>query len=184
MKSFCFVFLLFIMSSARAEYQAPEILEKACANHSCTPEMEAIYNSFLSTPHAPQYMPGMYSGICYHQSEDLDPKVQHYIGLLLDRHPQGFYMAPIFQYFGDHNDMADQSLADARKETSSDWKNYGPMKIHPTSATQFVADSDGNPVYIYWARQNLETKTIYFLAVARGFSVAFCEAHPNVNGLE
>ncbi len=183
MKVILFV-LMFVCNLAFAAYEAPEILENACDNKSCTPQMQAIYDSFLSQPQAPMHIPGMYSGVCYHQSQSLAPDTAHYVGVLFDRLGERFYMAPVFQYFGEENSMKDWSLTEARKEMSPDWKNYGPMKVHPTSATQAVLDEQGYPVYIYWARQNPETKTVYMLMVARGFTTAFCEAYPNVKGLE
>ncbi len=169
---------------AFAAYEAPETLKDACDNKTCTPQMQAIYDSFLSQPQAPMHIPGMYSGVCYHQSQTLAPDTTHYVGVLFDRLGEGFYMAPVFQYFGEENSMKDWSLAEARKEMSPDWKDYGPMKIHPTSATQSVLDADGYPVYIYWARQNPESKAVFLLMIARGFTTAFCEAYPNVMGLE
>lgn len=175
-----------VQAAPQTPYEAPEILENACYDGQCTQAMLDIYQSFLSTPQAPKYIPGMYSGICYHKSQYMDPEINHYVGLFIDRMDDGqsHYMAPIMQYFGGENMMSDWTLEMARKESSPDWKKYGPMKVHPTSATQFVLDSEQYPVYIYWARQNTQTKTIYFLSLARGFGVAFCEAHPNEGGLE
>lgn len=191
---FIMIGFLFISQMAWSQvitprWEAPEILENACEQNSCTPAMKALYDGFLSTPAAPQYIPGMYSGVCYHQSEMLSPDTKHYIGLLIDRmkdttSKNSYYMAPILQFFGDSNDMKDWSLLEARKQASPDWEKYGPMKIHQTSATQFVLNAEGEPTHVYWVRQNLQTKTIYFLALIRGFSVAFCQASPNANGLE
>lgn len=174
------------LAAPQTPYEAPETLENACYENSCTPAMQNIYDGFLKNPFAPKDIPGMYSGICYHQSQYMDPEINHYVGLLIDRTDdhQNYYMAPIMQYFGDENMMGEWTLETARKESSAEWKKYGPMKLHPTSATQFVLDSEGYPVYIYWARQNPQTKTIYFLSLARGFGVAFCEASPNKDGLE
>ena len=165
-------------------YEAPETIEHACDDNTCTPAMQSIYDHFNQFQNAPQYIPGMYSGVCYHQSRILDPDTTHYIGLLIDQHPQGFYMAPTFQFFGDDNDMKDWTLTEARKQANPEWLKIGPMVIHPTSATEFVLDQEGYPVYVYWARQDLDTKTIYFLAFARGLSLAFCEAHPNNGGFQ
>ncbi len=182
------LFSLFFISSSFAQggWEAPEILENACYENSCTPQMQEIYDQFLSNPKAPEYIPGMYSGFCYHQGQVLDQNTKHYIGLLFDRFnsQNAFYMAPILQFFGEDNHMKDWTLDQARSEISPEWKNYGPMKVHPTSATQFVLDSEGYPVYVYWARQNLKTQVLYFLALSRGLSLAFCEARPNTSGLE
>lgn len=176
------VVLLFSLC-AQAIWQTPEAVYGICDVASCTSEMKRIYNGFHSDKNAPKFIPGMYSGVCYHQSSWLDPETTHYVGLLIDHHEKGFYMAPVMQFFGEENSMKDWTLEYARSQSSPDWKKYGPMTIHPTSAVQTVLDSDGMPVYIYWARQNLETKSIWFLSMARGRGFAFCEAKPNKGGL-
>lgn len=130
----------------------------------------------------PEIPTGMYSGECYHQSSMLDPETTHYIGVMFDYNSANnnqLFMAPVFQFFGDANDMKDWSLEVARKEMSEAWKTSGVVTIHPTSYTAMVADDSGSPVYIYWARQNKQTKKLYFLSYMRQFSFAFCEARLN-----
>ncbi len=178
-----FVSIMMILLSYQAMgWDAPEILSNACYE-GCTPEMEKLYNDFLATPTAPKYLPGMYSGECHHLSRDLNPDQVHYIGLLLDDHPKGAYMAPVLQFFGEGNDMADWSLQKARQEMSPDWIDAGRITTHPTSMTAHVEDEEGFPALIYWARQNQRTKEIYFLALLRQFFIGFCRLTPNVQGL-
>ena len=78
--------------------------------------------------------------------------------------------------------MSDWSLETALLEMSPDWIEAGRMTIHKTSATAAVLDNEGYPAMVYWARQNLETKNISFIAWLRS-SIAFCELKPNSNGL-
>lgn len=174
-------FALLISFAAHA-WDAPEILENACYD-GCNEKMWTMYDNFLNTPTAPKFIPGMYSGECNHQSASLDPDTTHYIGMLLDTDSKGAFMSPVLQYFGEGNDMAEWSLEDARREMSPDWREAGRITWHPTSATATVKDNEGYPAMVYWARQNVETKEIYFLAMLRGFSYAFCTLKPNFNGL-
>ncbi|QDK42474.1 hypothetical protein DOM21_13660 [Bacteriovorax stolpii] len=175
--------LLALLTSFKAfSWEAPEILENACYE-GCTEKMETMYSTFLNTPTAPKFIPGMYSGECNHLSPSLDPDTTHYIGMLLNTDAKGAYMSPVLQFFGDKNDMADWSLEDAKREMSPDWIEAGRITWHSTSATAHVEDAEGYPALVYWARQNVETKEIYFLAWLRGFSYAFCTLKPNVNGL-
>lgn len=176
------VLILALSCTNAFSWEAPEIFTNACYE-GCTPKMEAIYDQFLNTPHAPKYIPGMYAGECYHLSGSLNPETTHYIGLLLNTDPKGAYMAPVLQYFGEGNDMENWSLEEAKKEMSPDWIEAGRMTFHPTSVTAHVEDAEGYPVMVYWARQNPANKEIYFLAILRGFSYAFCSLKPNVNGL-
>jgi hypothetical protein len=181
MKTILSVSLMLLTLNAFA-WEAPEIIENACYQ-GCTPKMEKMYKKFLDTKQPPKFIPGMYSGECNHNSSSLDPNTTHYIGLLLDQDANGTYMAPVLQYFGDSNDMKDWSLDQARKEMSDEWKKTEIVKMHPTSMTAHFEDEEGNPALVYWARQDLKTKDIYFMAYLKGFSTAFCIAHPNPNGL-
>lgn len=181
---FTFALLTFLAELSFAQWQAPEVPEGLCVEEVCTREMKRIYDGFQKNAINPQFIPGMYSGVCYHQSRFLNPETPHFLGVMFDRFEKGFYMAPILQYFGEENSMAGWTLEQARKESSPVWKDYGPMKLHPTSATQVVLDEEGSPFYAYWARQNVRTKALYFLVFSRGWSFAFCEAFPNAGGLE
>jgi hypothetical protein len=174
--------LLFLLSFSAMAWDAPEVNEGACYK-GCTPAIWKMYNNFLNTPTAPKFIPGMYSGDCHHVSDSLDANTTHYLGLLIDQDEKGITMSPVLQFFGDSNDMKDWSLETARKEMSGDWKVNEKVKMHPTSLTAHFEDDEGNPVLVYWARQNLKTKEIYFTGYLRGFSMAFCTVHPNVNGL-
>ena len=174
---------LAIATTAHAyAWEAPEILENACYE-GCNEPMQKMYDSFMATPTAPKFVPGMYSGECNHLSGSLNPDTTHYIGLLLDTDSKGAYMSPVLQFFGEGNDMADWSLEEARIEMSPDWRDAGRITWHPTSATAAVLDDQGYPALVYWARQNHATKEIYFMALLRGFSYAFCTLKPNINGL-
>ncbi len=177
-----FLSLAILLTVPAHAWDAPEILDDACYD-GCNEKMWTMYDNFMNTPTAPKFVPGMYSGECNHQSASLDPDTTHYIGMLLDTDAKGAFMSPILQFFGDGNDMADWSLADARREMSPDWRDAGRITWHPTSATAAVLDDEGYPALVYWARQNHVTKEIYFLAWLRGFSYAFCTLKPNVNGL-
>lgn len=181
MKSLLLSAALIFSLNARA-WDAPEILEDACYD-GCTEKMQAMYDKFLSTPHAPSIYPGMYSGECNHLSGSLNPDTTHYIGMLLNKDAKGAYMSPVLQFFGDGNDMADWSFEDALREMSPDWIEAGRITWHPTSATAHVEDDQGYPALVYWARQDVVSKEIYFLAWLRGFSYAFCTLKPNPNGL-
>lgn len=180
-KIYAAIFVLFVTTTALA-WDAPETLENACWD-GCTEKQEAIYAEFNRLQTAPKFIPGMYSGECYHQSGSLDPDTTHYIGLLLNNDVKGAYMSPVLQYFGEENSMADWSLETALKEMSPDWIEAGRMTFHKSSATAHVENDEGYPLLVYWARQNLETKNISFLAWLSGFSYAFCELKPNTHGL-
>ena len=185
MKNIIFAIFLAIIISVSAPahaWEAPEILENACYD-GCNEPMLKMYDNFLNTPTAPKFIPGMYSGECNHQSGSLNPDTTHYVGMLLDTDDKGAFMSPVLQFFGDGNSMADWSLSEARREMSPDWRDAGRITWHPTSATAAVLDNEGYPAMVYWARQDYVTKEIYFLALLRGFSYAFCTLKPNVNGL-
>lgn len=181
MRSIVLAFLLLITTKHSMAYEAPEVLENVC-EYGCPAHIENLYQEFLNTPTAPTYFPGMYSGECYHYSDKLDPDTTHYIGLLLNNDSKGPYMSPILQYFGEQNDMANWSFEDALREMSPDWIEAGRIKMHKTSATAQVLDSAGDPALLYWARQNISSKEIYFMAWLRNFSVAFCKLKPNPQG--
>ncbi len=174
--------LLMSASLSAFAWDAPEILEDACYG-GCNETMATMYDNFLKTPYAPKFIPGMYSGTCNHQSPSLDPDTTHYIGLLLNKNEKGPNMSPVLQFFGEKNDMEDWSFEDGVREMSPDWVRDGVVKVHPTSMTSHYVDDEGYPALVYWARQNPETKVIYFMAYLRGLSYAFCTLKPNVNGL-
>jgi hypothetical protein len=183
MKNLFLSLIPFLFSAAAyCSWEAPEIIEQACYA-GCTPAMEKMYDTFLNTKTAPAFLPGMSSGECHHNSSSLNPETTHYIGLLFEKNKFGSFMAPQFQYFGDSNDMKDWSLDKARKEFASEtWQTSGKITWHPSSATTQYLDADGNPALVYWARQNLQTKEIYFMAWIARWSIAFCTAKPNKNG--
>lgn len=180
MKTFFLVLFSISFISAKA-WDAPEVIENACYD-GCTEKMEQMYEKFLHLKTPPVNVPGMYSGECFHNSPGLDPETTHYLGLLIDTHEGKLTMSPVLQYFGEDNSMKDWSLAEARKEMSGDWITKGHFKLYPTSLTSHYLDDEGYPALVYWARQDSETREIYFMAYLRGWSTAFCIARPNKNG--
>lgn len=166
-------------------YEMPETLPGLCPPGECGARVEALYQKFEATPMAPSQVPGMYAGECYYHSESLNPETRHYVGLLIDRlTPTELYLAPVLQFFGEQNQMADWTLEQARAEMSPDWKDHGPLKFHPTSATQHVLDDQGLPAYRYWVRQNPQSGKILFMVQMVGFGVGLCEAQLNQGGSE
>ena len=176
-----FIFLSLFSLNAFS-WEAPEVLINACYT-GCTPKMQAMYDKFLKLKTSPKFIPGMYSGECNHNSGSLNPDTTHYLGLLLDKDEDGIIVAPVLQFFGESNSMKDWSLDLARKEMSGDWKLQEIVKVHPTSLTAHIEDANGYPALVYWAKQDLKTKEIYFLAWMGNFSTALCIARPNVKGL-
>ncbi|MFN8792056.1 MAG: hypothetical protein ACK5Y2_11430 [Bdellovibrionales bacterium] len=181
-----FSVLVLLGSSAVAQaYEMPENLPGLCPPGECGARVEALYQEFQATPTAPSRVPGMYAGDCYYHAESLNPDTRHYVGLLIDRvSPTEFYLAPILQFFGERNEMADWTLEQARAEMSPAWKEHGPLKFHATSATQYVLDGEGAPAYRYWIRQNPESGKILFMVQMVGFGVGVCEAQLNPGGSE
>jgi hypothetical protein len=177
MKSFL-LFSICLFSFKAFSWEAPEVITNACAE-GCTQQMEEMYETYLGLKTAPENTPAMYSGECHHNSDSLDPNTTHYIGLLIDNENGKLTMSPVLQYFGEENDMKDWTLEEARKEMSPDWKTQGKFKLFPTALTSHYDDEEGNPALVYWARQDLKSKDIYFMAYLRGWSTAFCVAHPN-----
>lgn len=176
-----FLAVAITFSASAYSWEAPEILSNLCYD-GCAPKIQSTYDDFLNTPHAPTFIPGMYSGVCNHISGLLNPETDHYIGLLLNTDKKGAYMAPVLQYFGEGNDMADWSLEDGLLNMSPDWIEAGRITTHKTSMTAQVLNSDGYPVLVYWARQNPQTKEVLFLAFLGG-NYAACRLTPNLNGL-
>jgi hypothetical protein len=184
MKMKKFIFLTFLMLFTKLyAYEAPETPGDWCDGVECTSNMKNIMKEFNKAKSKPFIVPGMYSGECYYLSDHLGGDVTHYIGVLFDNHPAGgLYMAPIFQFFGESNDMKDWSLAKARTEMSPDWLKHGNVTQHKTSFTASVLDDEGYPVYVYWARQNKKTNKLYFLVFMRQWANGFCEARLNQMG--
>lgn len=160
-----------------------DLPSEACAD-GCTEKMSSILNNFLTIGTTPNLEPAVYSGECYHLSDDYDPNHIHYAVIMIsknDLNQQRPYFATEFVFFAETNLYAEWSLPQAQEQMSTDWKNYG-RDIHfvKDSAQITVPYEDGRPAYTYWFRQNPKTQSLYYITFAGGtYMKSFCELSRN-----
>lgn len=173
-----FLFLTFV--SFRAQAQLPELPPNACYE-GCTQNMTEILQGFENNPHIPDMTPGVYSGSCYHLSESYDPNHEHFSVVMIDESQGQPYFSTIFSFFAENNEFATWSLDEARKNMNSYWKENGKMNLTSNAARIDVLHEDGSPAYLYWLRQNPETKTLYYITYAGGIYLkSFCKLTKNL----
>jgi hypothetical protein len=174
------LFILALQVSGPA-HALPNTPQNVCLS-GCTAKMEEIYANFFAQEHPLSLEPAVYSGDCYFKSRDYHGDQAHRAMVLVDDHPSkpGSYFATSFMFFGAKNEYADWGLERARKEAYGAWNNYGPIQVAEQTFRVAVNSLEGNPVWVYYARQNPVSKVVSYISLWGVLGdVTFCELNPN-----
>ncbi len=122
-------FLLIIVGSASA---APEsgLPTNVCFEENCGPQQRRIwtrFQEFSGLNH--ERAPGMYSGVCFHNSPSLDGDRVHYGGILIQSVNERLFFDGRFSFFNNSNPYTHLSLDSARTKFDK--------LLHPTHELEF-----------------------------------------------
>lgn len=174
---YLFLLLLLIPQAFASRPAIPKQPPNPCY-FGCTAKMESILKNF-NEGYIPKLTPAVYSGSCYHLSRDYGPDHEHYAVTMIDRNDLNEnkpYLSTIFSFFAERDEAADWDLARARKEMSDEWKTSGRVITVEEDTARTIVWSDDFPAYVYWFRQNVETKTLYMITYWAGTYIkSFCE---------
>ncbi len=178
-----FVLLFAILSAHLAGQPAiasePADLPSNACIEGCNDFMKKVYDDFNLVGQVPDSEPAVYSGECHHLSRDYDSDFTHYGVVMLDQKTSGWNFSTIFSFFTATNEFSNWNVDLARKQMSPYWLDHGDVKMVSNAARVVVRYENGDPAYIYWMRQNLQTKELLYITYAGGTMTSFCRLGKN-----
>jgi hypothetical protein len=181
MKTIFAVLSLLMMSSANA-VEFPPVAD-LCSGPRCTDAMRAVVTDYenASTFWAPEDLPQVASGSCYHIHANLDPNHEHHGMFLFDVFDGQPGFNGVFSFFAETNPYEGITVEQARTRlyggeaprlTPLIFENGQGLGLIPSATAKFY----------YWFKVNSETRELYLLslwAFNEGGSSqrAFCRFH-------
>lgn len=144
----------------------------------CNDYMKDLLAEFETVGVLPSAEPAVYSGDCHHLGI-YNPNDTHHAVVLLDQKTTGWNFSTIFSFYAETNEFADWTVTTARKEMNPYWNDHGDITIGSNATRVIVSNDDGNPAYVYWLRQNPQTKDLLYITYAVGYVTSFCRLKQN-----
>ncbi len=171
------IFCLFLGLKVSAS-GVPAMPPNACYE-GCNSYMSDLLTEFEEVGSSINLKPAVYSGICHHLGI-YNADTEHHAVVLIDQVNGRAQFSTIFAFFAGQNDFADWTVVQARNEMSNYWKDHGVLVEEQNTSRVVISDDDGNPAYIYWMRQNPQTKDLLYITYAGTAMKSFCRLTPKL----
>lgn len=153
MKHAPLLFLLATLGETAGAALEAGLPTSVCAEDFCGPSQEEIWNrfrSFSGIDH--ERSPGLYSGVCFHNTPHLNGSRAHYGAILIDEARGSLFFDGRFSFFTEDNPYADLSTEKARERFDKLFDPAHELEINRTFA--FVSLEDQLVSRRYWFRQD------------------------------
>lgn len=171
------VSIFFTLINNASASPVPDLPPNACYE-GCNDFMKSLLNDFENEGLLPSAAPAVYSGECRHLGM-YNPEDTHYAVVLLDQKNNAWNFSTIFSFFAADNEFKSWSVETARNEMSPYWNDHGSISTGSEAARVQVNYDNGDPAYIYWMRQNPETKELLYITFAGFGYKSFCRLKLN-----
>ncbi len=176
------LFILFLINVNVFADTIPNLPPNACIE-GCNAFMKDLLKEFTEVGKTPTVEPAVYSGVCHHLGQ-YNSDTEHHAVVLIDRVNNQPNFATIFSFFADQNDYVNWTVPIAEKEMNSYWLEHGKMSFADETARVVVSYDDGHPAYIYWMRQNPQSKDLLYITYAGTVMKSFCRLAQNLEGIK
>lgn len=169
--------LMALAGTAGAAFE-PGLPTNVCAEEFCGPFQERIWNrfqSFSGLDH--ERTPGVYSGVCLHNSPILDGNRVHYGAILIDKAGDGLFFDGRFSFFTEKNPYAHLTMDKARERFDKLFHPAHELEISPTFA--FVGLEDKVVSRRYWFRQDEISDRLVLVAYFGPLHTILCDLARN-----
>lgn len=173
--------LFFLLTIAGIASATPDsgLPTNVCYQEFCGPQQERIWSRFQSYSGLDQERtPGVYSGICFHNSPTLDGDRVHYGAILIDRAKDRLFFDGRFSFFTQSNPYAQLSVDKARERFNKLFDPTHELEISRTFA--FVNFQDKYAARRYWFRQDEINDRLVLVAYFGPLHTILCDMQRNV----
>ncbi len=170
-------FLLTAAGSVSAALEA-DLPTNVCYEEFCGPRQQRIWSrfqSFSGLDH--ERTPGVYSGVCFHNSPNLDGDRVHYGAILIDKAGDGLFFDGRFSFFTEKNPYAHLTVDKARERFDKLFHPAHELEISRTFA--FVNFEDKIVSRRYWFRQDEINDRLVLVAYFGPLHTILCDLRRN-----
>lgn len=172
--------VLLLMTLAGIASAAPEsgLPTSVCSENFCGPWQERIWNRFQSFSGVDyERAPGVYSGVCFHNSPNLDGSRVHYGAILIDKANGRLFFDGRFSFFTKSNPYADLSRDKARVRFNKLFHPNHELERKRTFA--FVSLEDRHVSRRYWFRQDRVSDQLVLVSYFGPLHTILCDLARN-----
>ncbi len=145
----------------------------------CSGPQNKIWNEFKAGGFFKERsVPGVYSGVCYH-NWPYSPTDAHFGVALLEIRDGMIYFGGEMAFFYQSNPYASLNLDSARKEFPNTYSTENELSLFDDYAYLEYSNSVGNPPLKYWFRQSKESNDLYLISHSGGNYLSFCRYGQN-----
>lgn len=179
MKHASLLILFLTLAGIASAAPEPGLPTNVCYEEFCGPLQERIWSRFQSFSGLDQERtPGVYSGICFHNSPILDGNRAHYGAILIDKANDNLFFDGQFSFFTDNNPYAHLSVDKARERFDKAFDPTHELEMSPTFA--YVDLKDRFVSRRYWLRQDGISDRLVMVAYFGPLHTILCDMRRNV----
>lgn len=178
MKTMISFLMLLIFSFAIADSNINEIPSYICDEVKCSKYQKEILASFLDSSNFEVNTPNVFSGKCYHLSNEYDGTFAHYGVAYIAKKADNFFWGSEFAFFYDKNPYASMKVSDAvTKFGDITGNDYNQFEV----ADNALFKNYGNDQSFtrYWIRTNKLKSKLYLISMWGINHRVFCELKKN-----
>lgn len=147
------LFLLLVLARAASAALESGLPTSVCYDDFCGPTQQRIWNRFQSSPvFDPDLSPGVYSGVCFHNSPMLNGDRAHHGGILIDKAGDRLFFDGRFSFFTERNPYTHLSMDGARERFDELFEPSHELDVRRTFA--YISFDDRFVSRRYWFRQD------------------------------
>jgi hypothetical protein len=146
--------LLFILLTTFTQAQAAPIPPAPGCGYGCSQQMQSILADYqaagqIDTAH----LPAIFSGECYHLTQEYYPDQTHYGFTLLEQKDGEFYMGGVFAFFYKENPYRSLTVDQARDLTPRRFDNHHHLSFGENFAYADMNPEDPSMPWRFWLKQ-------------------------------
>ena len=172
------LFLLTTLAASASAAVEPGLPTNVCYDNFCGPRQEKIWNRFqLSSGLDRELSPGLYSGVCFHNTPLLDGSRVHYGGIMIDKANGRLFFDGRFSFFTDNNPYLHMSMAGARQRFHQLFEPSHALEIKNTFA--FIEFEDRLVPRRFWLRRDGVRNRLVLVGYFGPLHTILCELKRN-----
>ena len=149
------VFLLIAMVGSLNATESVGLPTNVCWGEFCGPDQQDIWDRFQAAASlAPNLIPRVYSGICYHHARIIDPHVPQFGGILIDEVNEKLFFYGRFSFHIKTNPYNKLNVDTAKNVFHKSFK----LALYDSFAYAEAIDSFAP--FRYWFRQEIDSKDL------------------------
>ncbi len=178
MKNASTLLLLLTLAAGAGAVAESGLPTSVCYDDFCGPSQQRIWDRFQSSSDFdPELSPGLYSGVCFHNSPMLNGNRAHHGGILIDKAGDRLFFDGRFSFFTERNPYTHLSMDSARDRFEALFEPGHELEVRRTFA--YISFDDRFVSRRYWFRQDKTAGRLMLVGYFGPLHTILCDLRRN-----